>query len=108
MTIAACYLSPEGVVLGADSATTFGSRNHFLYGQKIYEVGDPRKSTLGLSMWGLGSMAQVSFRTIIARFSDEVIQIPVNPSRTWPNVSESCSGVCTLSNLNSRSTGRGR
>ena len=39
MTIAACYLSPEGVVFGADSTTTIGD-HHFNFGQKIFELGD--------------------------------------------------------------------
>lgn len=85
MTIAACYLSPEGVVLGADSATTFGSRNHFFHGQKIYEIGTPGESTLGLTMWGLGSMGEISYRTLIARFTDEVIK---NPGRSVTEAAE--------------------
>lgn len=79
MTIAACYLSPEGVVLGADSATTFGSRNHFFHGQKIFEVGKEHEATLGLTMWGRGSMERLSYRTLIARFSDDVTRHPGRP-----------------------------
>jgi hypothetical protein len=79
MTIAACYLSPEGVVLGADSAATFGSRNHFFYEQKIFEIGKEGESTLGMTLWGLASMGEISYRTIIARFSDEVTGNPNQP-----------------------------
>jgi hypothetical protein len=79
MTIAACYLSPEGVVLGADSAATFGSRNHFFYEQKIFEIGKEGESTLGLTLWGLGSLGEISYRTILARFSDEIISSPNQP-----------------------------
>jgi hypothetical protein len=44
VTIAACYTSREGVVLGADSTTTFESgtseQNYYLnYSQKIFEIG---------------------------------------------------------------------
>jgi hypothetical protein len=57
MTIAACYLSTEGVVFGADSTSTFpsmfGVPRHYNHGQKILEVGS-RGSTLGIAMWGLG------------------------------------------------------
>ena len=73
MTIAACYVSPEGVVLGADSASTYmfahptGPR-HFNYGQKIFEIGE--NSTLGIVTWGLGGLAIGSYRTLAARLGD--------------------------------------
>ncbi|HRQ72801.1 MAG TPA: hypothetical protein PLU35_07220 [Phycisphaerales bacterium] len=71
MTIAACHLSPEGVVLGADSATTLQSVDgkapcHFDYAQKMFEVGKPG-STVGLVTWGLGQIGDVSHRTFAAR-----------------------------------------
>ena len=78
MTIAACYLSPEGVIIGADSAATFGPDNHFFHEQKIFEIGEPGKSRLAMTFWGLGSLMQLSFRTLLARFSDEII---ANPGR---------------------------
>lgn len=69
MTIAACHLSPEGVVLGADSATTIsgGIRGdcHLDYAQKVFEVG-PCGSSLGLVTWGLGQIGGDSHRTIAA------------------------------------------
>lgn len=74
MTIAACYLSPEGVVLGPDSAATFGPTNHFMHEQKIFEIGKRGESRLGLVMWGLAAFDEISYRTLIARFSDTVAE----------------------------------
>lgn len=95
MTIAACYVSQEGVVLGADSTTTMyvpgpmrGRFHHFDYGQKIYEVG--RDGTLAISMWGLGSMPGVSYRTLIARFADQLETSPPkdteDAARRWSDL----------------------
>lgn len=86
MTIAACYVSPEGVVLGADSASTHAfptGAHHFNYGQKLFEVGN--KSTLGLVTWGLGGLALGSYRTLIARLADE---LPANPVSSVSEVAE--------------------
>lgn len=71
MTIAACHLSPEGVVLGADSATTISKPGdsracHLDYAQKMFEVGKS-PSTVGLVTWGLGQIGQLSHRTLAAR-----------------------------------------
>jgi hypothetical protein len=58
VTIAACYVSPEGIVLGADSASTYAfptGHHHFNYGQKLFEIGT--ESTLGIVTWGLGGLA---------------------------------------------------
>jgi hypothetical protein len=84
MTIAACYLSSEGVVLGADSTSTMfvgnpgpnpgGSEHHYNYAQKIFEIGE--NSALGIVMWGLGSLGETSHRTLIARFADELRGAP--------------------------------
>ncbi len=81
MTIAACYLSAEGVVFGADSTTTVyvrgigpgapGAEHHFNFAQKIYQVGD--NSTLGMTMWGLGNIGSHSYRTLIAQFADSLV-----------------------------------
>ena len=78
MTIAACYLSSEGVVLGADSTSTmfvpspgpqpFITQQHFNFAQKVFRIGE--EGTLGIVMWGLGSMNETSYRTLIARFAD--------------------------------------
>ena len=68
MTIAACYLSPEGVVFGADSTTGLGNR-YFNYAQKIFEIGQS-PSTLGLVVWGLGGLGDLSYRTLVRRFAE--------------------------------------
>jgi hypothetical protein len=77
MTIAACYVSNEGVVFGADSTTSVqvpgspGNLHHFNYAQKIFQIG-PR-GTLGIVMWGLGGLGkEASHRTLIARFADQL------------------------------------
>lgn len=69
MTIAACYLSPEGVVFGADSTTTIGD-HHFDFGQKIFEIGD--LATLGIVTWGLGGIQHTSYRTLYAEFAADL------------------------------------
>src|SRR5260370_14472787 len=68
MTIAACYLSPEGVVFGADSTTGLGNR-YFNYAQKIFEI-EESPSTLGLVVWGLGGLGDLSYRTLVRRFAE--------------------------------------
>ena len=78
MTIAACYVASEGVVFGADSTTTIpvydpatqlSPPHHYTFGQKVFEFGDPGSST-GLITWGLGSLGQLSYRTLIAEVAD--------------------------------------
>lgn len=81
MTIAACYLSAEGVVFGADSTTTMfvsgigpgapGSEHHYNFAQKVFQVGE--NSTLAMTMWGLGNLRTVSYRTLIAQFADSLV-----------------------------------
>jgi hypothetical protein len=73
MTIAACYVCPEGVVLGADSTTTFPgsggeSSGHYDYSQKLFEVGEG--GSLGIVTWGIGGLQETSYRTLIARLAD--------------------------------------
>lgn len=81
MTIAACYLSAEGIVLGADSTTTMfvaapgphsgGREHHYNFAQKIFQIGSD--GTLAIAMWGLGSLPNgPSYRTMIAEFSDSL------------------------------------
>ncbi len=79
MTIAACYLSGEGVVLGADSTSTVfvagrgeqpGSEHQYNFAQKVFEFGEPG-STVGVALWGLGSLGDKSYRTLIAEIADE-------------------------------------
>src|SRR5437870_5646057 len=84
MTIAACYLSSEGVVLGADSTTTMfvaspgphpgGAEHHFNFAQKVFQIGS--EGTLGMTMWGLGGVGATSYRTLIARFADDLVRQP--------------------------------
>lgn len=72
MTIAVGYLSPEGVIFGADSTSTFsqgGVVRHYDYAQKIFEVG--RDSTLGIVIWGLGGLRDLSYRSMIAQFAEQ-------------------------------------
>ena len=68
MTIAMCYLSPEGVVLGADSTASHtnadGLFHYFNHNQKVFEIGED--STLGMLTWGFGGLLEVSYRTLIA------------------------------------------
>jgi len=77
MTIAACYVSAEGVVLGADSTSTVyvpgppgveGSTHHFDFAQKVFEFGED--SSIGIVTWGLGSLKDTSHRTVIAEVAD--------------------------------------
>ena len=73
MTIAACYLSPEGVIFGSDSTTTIssssGEDHYFDFGQKIFEIG--QKATLGIVTWGLGGIQHTSYRTLYAELADD-------------------------------------
>jgi hypothetical protein len=66
-------VTPEGVVLGADStasAMLTGGFHYFNYNQKVFEVGDSGKGTLGIATWGLGSIGANSYRTLLASFHD--------------------------------------
>lgn len=77
MTIAGVYLTPEGVVLGADSTTTaFGSngRHYFNHAQKLFEIGEP--GTLGAITWGLAGLGPLSYRTLFAQLADDLAATP--------------------------------
>lgn len=84
MTIAACYVSSEGVVIGADSTSTIyvptphstagGSFHHFNFAQKLFEIGE--NATLGITMWGLGGLEGLSYRTMLARLADGFVRTP--------------------------------
>jgi len=91
MTIAACYLSSEGVVFGADSTSTVyvpgpgadsgGADHHYDYAQKVFQIGED--SRLGIAFWGLGSLGSTSYRTLVARFAD---QLQAQPATTMADV----------------------
>lgn len=93
MTIAACYLSAEGVVLGADSTTTMfvpnpdpntgGAEHHYNFAQKVFQIGSD--VSLGIAMWGLGNLATTSYRTLIARFADD---LQANPQTSVAAIAE--------------------
>jgi hypothetical protein len=72
MTIAACYVSNEGVVLGSDSSSTYltpSGFRHLLYAQKIFEIGESG-SSLGIVTWGRAGLPNRSYRQITAELSD--------------------------------------
>ncbi len=74
MTIAMCYLTREGVVLGADStASTASSGFHYYnHNQKLFELGE--ESTIGVLTWGMGGLNEVSHRTLIANLADSLAE----------------------------------
>lgn len=81
MTIAAAYLTSDGVVLGADSTSTISVKvpgaetgeavvqllNH---AQKVFEVG--LGGRFGVCTYGTGHVKGVSQRTLVARLADRV------------------------------------
>lgn len=91
MTIAVCYVSPEGVVFGADSTTTFGAHaapHYFDHAQKLLEIG--QGSSLGFVTWGLGGLGHVSYRTLLARLADDLAANPpasvLHVANRWANM----------------------
>ena len=80
MTIAACYLSSEGLVLGADSTASFQFPDglHYLnHAQKVFEIGE--NSTFGMVVWGLGGLRDTSHRTLVAQLADALaLSAPVS------------------------------
>jgi hypothetical protein len=82
MTIAAAYVTSDGVVLGSDSTTTVlmepesGSSapqvgqilNH---AQKIFAVGPKADSRFAICTWGLASLGATSHRTVAALVADK-------------------------------------
>jgi hypothetical protein len=77
VTIACCYISPEGIVLGADSTTTYetnGIAHYFNHAQKLFEIG--QNSTLGIVTWGLGGLGTTSYRSLIAELDDRLRESP--------------------------------
>lgn len=77
MTIACCYVTAEGVVLGADSTLSYGlsdGLHYFNHGQKIFQLGED--STLALMFWGLATFGPVSWRTLVAQLADDLAANP--------------------------------
>lgn len=77
MTIAACYVSSEGVVLGADSTASYGlagGPHYYNHAQKLFELGEG--STLGALTWGLGGLPGTSHRTMFAELADDLAANP--------------------------------
>ncbi|MHC4198518.1 MAG: Ntn hydrolase family protein [Planctomycetota bacterium] len=80
MTVAAAYLTSEGVVFGADSTTTVVSPDAgqprvaqlLDHAQKVFEIGEPGKGRLALCTWGSGSIGNTSHRTLVARLEEDV------------------------------------
>lgn len=75
MTIAAAYVTSEGVVLGADSTTTVVAPKARVaqllnHAQKVFEVGE--NSRIGICTYGAGSIGKVSHRTLVARLADQI------------------------------------
>jgi hypothetical protein len=85
MTIAMCSVTPEGVVLGADSTMSVASPKGFHYlnfNQKLFEIG--KDSTLGVVTWGLGGLNK-SYRTLLAQLADDLRS---NPATTVEDVAQ--------------------
>ncbi|MEX1154795.1 hypothetical protein [Parvibaculum sp.] len=80
MTIAACYISPEGVVLGADSTASINTAtdgfHYFNHTQKLFEIGE--QSNLGVVTWGLGGLGTTSYRSLFAELADDLSTNPPN------------------------------
>lgn len=91
MTIAACYVSPEGIVFGADSTTTVmipGNQHYFNHAQKLFQIGEG--STLAAVSWGLGGLGATSYRRLLAILSDDLISSPpasvAEAATRWSNL----------------------
>jgi hypothetical protein len=85
MTIAMCSLTPEGVVLGADSTMSVASTTGFHYlnfNQKLFEIGED--STLGAVTWGLGGLNK-SYRTLLAELG---VDLRNNPAASVQDVAQ--------------------
>jgi hypothetical protein len=104
MTIAACYVSPEGIVFGADSTSTYSlsaglpflppKERHYNFGQKIFEIG--KGSTLAVVTWGLGGLTVGSYRTPSPgwRMTLKTIRLPA--FKKWRKDGRSNFGIATV------------
>ena len=87
MTIAGCYLTAGGLVLGADSTQTIyvfhptsdPVPRFFDHAQKLFEVGE--ESTLGVVTWGFGGSSTLSYRTLLAELWDDGLKTPFHSVR---------------------------
>jgi hypothetical protein len=85
-----CYLSPEGVVLGADSTASLtypDGFHYFNHAQKLFQVGNT--GSLGILTWGLGGLGETSYRTLIADLADD---LEVNPPASLEDVANRWAG----------------
>jgi hypothetical protein len=86
LTIAICFLTSEGVVLGADSTATYPADAsgdtfvHLDHQQKVLEVGE--SSTIGLVHWGYMGFSTKSLRTMTAELGDRVKKQKLSTART--------------------------
>ncbi len=114
MTIAVCHLSPEGVVLGADSTASVmvpeGGFHYLNFNQKLFQIGET--STLGGITWGLALGSQ-SHRTQFALLADQFTTAPAADvreaasqwaDRVWPLYSTAiASDIQLCQNLHAKS-----
>ena len=91
VTIAGVYLTPEGIVMGADSTTTANGSTgwHFFnHAQKVFEIGE--NSTLAAITWGLAGLGATSYRTLLARLADDLTAKPatsvVDAAQRWADL----------------------
>lgn len=91
MTIACCFVVPEGIVLGADSTITTvidGSPHYLNHNQKVFQVGED--SQYGIVTWGLTSFGDVSYRTLIGLLADKFEDTPppsvLDAANIWSNL----------------------
>lgn len=78
MTIAACFVSADGVVLGADSTTTIYLRapRQYQNAQNLYELRSP-ESSLGVVCWGLAGLGgEPSYRGMLSALSGALTRDP--------------------------------
>jgi hypothetical protein len=121
MTLVACYVSSEGVVLGADSTTSYSPLvgapiQHLNFAQKIFEVGPIGQGTLGLATWGTATVGQISHRIIVSQYSDSLQIAAVNSvdeaaarfsSFVWPHYSQQFAPhIATYRALDAKGIGR--
>jgi hypothetical protein len=71
-------MSPEGVVLGADSTSSIfvqpGGFHFFNHNQKLFQIGE--EGTLGALTWGLGGLGETSHRTLLGYLADDLARTP--------------------------------